>query len=79
MNLYQRTKKCDICGNTMTENQYGDGFPGWGQIVGAGLESEATTKTIDLCPVDLTLIVEYANNLLEGNKQNGLYGSGLCL
>lgn len=60
MNL--RTVTCDIkgCVERYTENQSGDGFPGWGQLNGIALNGVDNPY---LCPEHLHKISEFADSL----------------
>lgn len=55
-----RTIKCDICGESYTEERDGAGFPGWGSLQGVTLNGTANPT---FCPGHLAQVADFVDSL----------------
>ena len=71
-----RTFECDICQARKTEDKFGDGFAGWGQVSGVtlkvkeGTPEEKVVRDPILCNDHLLKIIPILNSLLEVEREN---------
>jgi hypothetical protein len=60
--MMRRIIVCDVCNKMVTEDNEGEGFPGWGALQGIKLEGVANPN---LCPEHLKIVADLVAKLKD--------------
>lgn len=61
-----RRIKCSVCGAEQQEEKPGQGWPGWGGLLGGSLDGE---NNPDLCPKHLKLMGQHLDKVKEAYRK----------
>lgn len=66
----RRTIVCDVCGAQYTERTHGEGFPGWGGLVGVFITTNAGHRidNPDLCPKHKGEVAQLVCDMMEARN-----------